>query len=103
MESENGKTRRSRRRFCAEEKARVVGQYKESGLTQVEFCRREGVSLFNLQRCWESRIDPEKRFVEVEPRALGEHGRYRLGFEEGGWLESREDSMSRKLACWPAL
>jgi hypothetical protein len=30
------------------------------------------------------------RFVEVEPRALGEHGRYRLGFEEGGWLESRE-------------
>jgi hypothetical protein len=56
---ENGKTRRSRRRFCAEEKARVVGQYKESGLTRVEFSRREGVSLFNLQRCWESRTDPE--------------------------------------------
>ena len=88
MESENGKTRRSRRRFCAEEKARVVGQYKESGLTRAEFCRREGVSLFNLQR-WLGKQDRsgEARFVEVEARALGEHGRYRLGFEEGAWLE----------------
>jgi transposase-like protein len=35
MESENGKTRRSRRRFCAEEKARVVGQYKEEILRHI--------------------------------------------------------------------
>jgi transposase-like protein len=32
-----------------EEKARVVGLYKQSGLTRSEFCRREGVSLFNLR------------------------------------------------------
>ena len=80
--------RRPRRRFSAEEKARVVGQYKESGLTRAEFCRREGVSLFNLQR-WLGKQDRsgEARFVEVEARAVGEHGRYRLGFEEGAWLE----------------
>jgi transposase-like protein len=50
METENEETRRSRRRFSAEEKARMVELYKESGLTGVAFCRREGVSLFNLQR-----------------------------------------------------
>ena len=61
MENENGRTRIVRRRFSAEEKARIVGLYEQSGLTRGEFCRREGVSLFNLQRCWESRTDPEKR------------------------------------------
>jgi transposase-like protein len=79
MENENEKTRRPRRRFSAEEKARVVGLYRESGLTRVEFCRREGVSLFNLQR-WLGKQDRsgEARFVEVEARAVGKHGRYRL-------------------------
>jgi transposase-like protein len=88
MEIENGKTRRSRRRFSPEEKARVVGLYKGSGLRRVEFCRREGVSLFNLQR-WLGKQDRsgEARFVELETRAVGEHGRYRLGFEGGAWLE----------------
>ena len=61
MESENEMIGRPRRRFSAEEKARIVGQYEQSGLARVEFCRREGVSLFNLQHCWESRTDPEKR------------------------------------------
>ena len=46
MENENGMMRRPRGRFSAEEKARIVGLYEESGLTRVEFCRREGVSLF---------------------------------------------------------
>ena len=85
---ENEMTRRPRRRFSAEEKARIVGQYKESGLTRVEFCRREGVSLFNLQR-WLGRQNRagEARFVEVETRAIAERGRYRFGFEGGAWLE----------------
>ena len=48
--SENEMSRRPRRRFSAEEKARIVGLYEESGLTRVEFCRREGIGLFNLQR-----------------------------------------------------
>jgi hypothetical protein len=42
MESENAKSRRLRRRFSAEEKARIIGLYEESGLTRWEFCRREG-------------------------------------------------------------
>jgi transposase-like protein len=50
MEIENEMTRGPRRRFSAEEKARIVRLYKESGLRRSEFCRREGVSLFNLQR-----------------------------------------------------
>jgi transposase-like protein len=49
MELENQTIRRPRRRFSVEEKARVVGLYKQSGLTRSEFCRREGVSLFNLR------------------------------------------------------
>ena len=88
MEIENEKTRRPRRRFSAEEKARVVALYKESGLTRVEFCRREGVSLFSLQR-WlgKQRQSGEARFVEVETRVVGQRGRYRFGFEGGAWLE----------------
>ena len=88
MEIENETIRKPRGRFSAEEKARVVGQYKESGLTRAEFCRREGVSLFNLQR-WLGKQERggQARFVEVEARAIAEHGRYRFGFEAGAWLE----------------
>ncbi len=88
MENENGRTRRVRRRFSAEEKARIVGLYEQSGLTRGEFCRREGVSLFNLQR-WlgKRRQSGEARFVELEARAIAEQGRYRLGFGGGAWLE----------------
>ena len=88
MEIENETIRKPRGRFSAEEKARVVGEYKESGLTRAEFCRREGVSLFNLQR-WLGKQERggQARFVEVEARAIAEHGRYRFGFEGGAWLE----------------
>jgi transposase-like protein len=88
MESEKRMIRRPRRRFSAEEKARIVGLYKQSGLTRVEFCGREGVSLFNLQR-WlgKQRQSGEARFVELEARAIEEQGRYRLGFGGGAWLE----------------
>ena len=81
-------TRGPRRRFSAEEKARIVRLYEESGLRRAEFCRREGVSLFNLRR-WlgkQHRVG-EARFVEIEARASAEQGRYRMGFGEGAWLE----------------
>jgi hypothetical protein len=88
MESETSISRRPRRRFSAEEKGRIVGLYEESGLTRVEFCRREGIGLFNLQRWLGKRRRAAKaRFVEVEARAIAEHGRYRFGFEGGAWLE----------------
>lgn len=88
MESENGMSRTPRRRFSAEEKARIIGLYEESGLTRVEFCRREGIGLFNLQR-WlgKRRGAGEARFVEVEARAIAVHGRYRMGFGGRAWLE----------------
>jgi transposase-like protein len=50
MKTENEMSRRSRRRFSAAEKARIVGLYEQSGLTRAEYRRREGVSVFNLQR-----------------------------------------------------
>jgi transposase-like protein len=88
METENELTRRTRGRFSAEEKARIVELYEQSGLRRVEFCRREGVSLFNLQR-WlgKRRQCGQARFVEVEARGIAEQGRYRFGFEGGAWLE----------------
>lgn len=81
-------TRRARRRFSAEEKTRIVRLYEESGLRRAEFCRREGMSLYNLQRWLGKRGRAgEARFVEVEARASGEHGRYRFGFGGEAWLE----------------
>jgi len=82
--------RRRRRRFSAEEKARIVGLYEESGLTRGEFCRREGIGLFNLQR-WigRRRRAAEARFVELESAGIAAQGRcrYRVGFAAGAWLE----------------
>jgi transposase-like protein len=87
----------ARGRFSAEEKARIFGLY-ERGLTRVEFCRREGVSLFNLQR-WlgKRRQSGQARFVEVETRAIAKQGRYRFGFEGGAWLEVQAGSRRRGL------
>jgi hypothetical protein len=66
----------------------LSGCTRRAGLTCAEFCRREGVSLFNLRR-WLGKANRagEARFVEIEARAIAEHGRYRIGFEGGGWLE----------------
>ena len=64
MENENGMSRRPRRRFSAEEKARIVGLYEESGLTRGEFCRREGVEpLQSSALAWEAQGGPEKRVL----------------------------------------
>ena len=98
MEIENEMIGRPRRRFSAEEKARIVGQYEQSGLARVEFCRREGVSLFNLQRWLGKRNRAEKaHFVELEARAIAKQGRYRLGFEGGTWLEVEGDFDEREV------
>ena len=84
MESENQVSRKPRSSaLSAEEKARIIGLYGESGLTHVEFWRREGVSLFNFQR-WlgKRKRTGEAHFVEVESRAIAERGRYRMGLKE---------------------
>ena len=97
MELENQTIRRPRRRFSVEEKARVVGLCKQSGLTRSEFCRREGVSFLIYER-WLGREAQSKvaRFVELEARALAGHGRYRFGFEGGAWLEVHMDPPQAK-------
>jgi Transposase len=97
MDIENEKVRKPRQRFSAEEKADIVGRVEGSGLRRTEFCRREGVSLFNLQR-WLGKWHRESgaaRFVEAETRAIGGQGRYRFGFEGEAWLEV----VGPKLEC----
>jgi Transposase len=92
MENEKGRTRRARRRFSAEEKTRIVGLYEQSGLARVEFCRRQGVSLLNLQR-WlgKRRQSGEARFLELEARAIAEQGSLSVGI----WRRSVAGSGSR--------
>jgi hypothetical protein len=104
MEIENGLSRRTRRRFSAEEKARVVARYRESGLTRVEFCRREGVSLYNLQR-WVGKRGRagQARFWRLRLEAL--RSWVVIGFAlqgERGW-RSKRALMSGKFACWRTL
>jgi transposase-like protein len=92
MENENERTGRPRRRFSAEEKTRVVEQYRESGLTRAEFCRHEGASLFNLQR-WLRKQNRcgEARFVEVEESRLGAVGEIILLQVKSAWKQTFED------------
>ena len=104
MEIANERTRRPRRRFSAVEEARVVRLYKESGLRRAEFCRREGVRLFNLQR-WLGKQDRagEAHFVELRAGGLRSRVVIDLDLEgERGW-KSKRDLMSAKFACWRAL
>ncbi len=85
-----------RKRFNAEEKDLVVGLYRESGLSQTEFCRREGIALSNLQR-WIARKTQSRRqvvgstvsLVEVEKEDESEAyaGDYRMGTGKGMWIE----------------
>ena len=52
------------------ERRAIVKRYEKSGLTQAEFCRREGVNPWTL-RDWRRRIQDEGRsdlFIEVSGR-----------------------------------
>lgn len=97
MENQIGELRRSRRRYSAEEKRRIIVLYEESGLSRSEFCRREGIGLINLQRWIGKKRRGEfaagekrgARFVEVEGADIVTGGPrpYRVGFGAGVWLE----------------
>ena len=61
--------RRARKRRSSSEWKSIQCRFEESGLSQVEFCRREGLSLRNFNR-WRQRLRgrPElSRFVELGP------------------------------------
>jgi len=92
MEQEKSRGSRRRRHYTPEEKQLVVKLYEESGLSQAEFCEKEGVAIHNLRR-WQQQQgndEPGTRLVEVEARQVSvskSGGIYRMGFEGGGWLE----------------
>ena len=104
MESENGMSRTARRRFSAEEKARIIGLYEESGLRVWSFAVERGLgsSIFSVGLA--SAGGPEKRVLwrlKLGPlRCTADIG-WDLE-EERGW-KCQGASTSGRFACWPAL
>jgi transposase-like protein len=74
-----------RRRRSAEQWAKIIERYRRSGLTQREFCEREGVSTGALQH-WLYRAPKAKpKFVEVletSPRAKDRRATVRVRVRE---------------------
>jgi hypothetical protein len=60
--------RRSRHRCTDAEWAEIFRRFKSSGLSQREFCRREGLALSTFQRRWEPRrASARAAFVDLLP------------------------------------
>ena len=62
------KTTRGAKRRTKAEWIAILDRFRSSGLTRMEFCRREGVPLSSLQR-WQRRLGSEvsEGFVELAP------------------------------------
>jgi len=86
-----------RKHYSVAEQEMVIGLYGESGKTLREFSESEGLEPKKLER-WlraqKARQEgpaKEMSFVEVEESPKAERaeivGKYRLGFENGAWLE----------------
>jgi hypothetical protein len=75
--------RRARKRRSRSEWESIQCRFEESGLSQVEFCRREGLSLRNFNR-WRQRLrgqpDPSP-FVELCAPSEGESEQTRWELE----------------------
>jgi transposase-like protein len=83
-----------RRKFSSEEKARILMEYEESGLTGKEYSRQSGIGINNLIR-WRKQGKASGsgiRFVEVERQGSVEKKgpRYRLEHWSGMSLEFGE-------------
>ena len=98
-----------RKHFRAEERARVLREYRASGLTQREFAGRAGVSvscLGNWLRRERAGTEPDvtPAFVEIPPpRSLPRSG-YRLEAPGGAVLEvPRHFSPSEVRELWALL
>ena len=74
MANRRKKAKRLGRRIGESERRAIIGRYERSGLTQVEFCRREGLNPWTL-RDWRRRLRDKVRsdlFIEVsEDKAEG--------------------------------
>ena len=60
------------RRRSEKEIEQVLGQYRASGLTQIEYCRQTGVVLSTLGRYLRRRNRPEQHLVKVELESAAE-------------------------------
>ena len=62
------------RRRNAEEIDRVIEQYRASGLTQIGYCRQNGIVLSTLGRYLRQRNGSEQRMVQVKVESAPESG-----------------------------
>lgn len=62
------------RRRTTEEMDEVLGQYRASGLTQIEYCRQTGMVLSTLGRYLRRRNGAEQQFLRVNVEAKPEAG-----------------------------
>ena len=60
------------RRRSEKEIEQVLGQYRASGLTQIEYCRQTGVVLSTLGRYLRQRNRSEQHLVKVELKSGAE-------------------------------
>ena len=71
-----------RPRLSPKEWSKIVARYRESGKTQADFCRDEGLSLTTLQkRLYRSRPKPRSAFADVTPTAASDSSASRWQIE----------------------
>ena len=72
---ETGETSGMARRRNAEEIEQLLGRYRASGVTQIEFCRQTGTVLSTLGRYLRRRVGSEQQLIRVNvesaPEAAG--------------------------------
>ena len=74
-------------RRSSQEWARLVDKFRQSGLTQVEFCRRKDLRLSSLQRWCQRFPAAREAFIELAPPAI----EAKTGSETGtSWLVELE-------------
>jgi len=77
------------RRRSPEEIERLVQQYRASGLTQIEYCRQNGIVLSSLQRYLRQRSGSEQRLVRVKVESgPGPEAGFALVLANGRRIES---------------
>jgi len=75
-----GHLKSERKRLSHKEWEAVLKEQKESGETQVNFCRERGISLrsFEKKRAVIKRQRSRDKFVEIKPKIEGANWRYEI-------------------------
>lgn len=107
---ENKNVLKVRKRYHVKEQALAIKLYSESGLSEEEFCEREGLEIKRFQR-WQQRLKSSvggsvqrgaaPHFVEVvrEPGLGIMSSSYRLGCAGGMWLEIERGFDEREVTA----